>query len=179
VTAVDWDEDDWDEDDEPDGPDGPDDQDEPDDDYDDHRGSWEPDPEDGAIAEAYYLEAEHRDEVHGGGPCDCLPSPAERISRLASSAVSRLWGIRNRLAAATCQPWTLRAGPAEVTVRLNAGRRCGACGGQGWRYSLIPGRPDLMPPGFNDVGLCGCGAAISQLAGARREMRRTRDEPPF
>jgi hypothetical protein len=175
VTAVD---DDWEED-GPYEPDDPDEQYEPDHDDDDPGGSWEPDPEDAEIARAYYEEAEHRDEIHGGGDCTCRPSLAEAASQLAGDTACRLRGIRNRLTAAARRPYTVRAGPAEVTIRLRADRRCGACGGRGWSYSLIPGRPDLRPPGYNDVGLCRCGSAIGQLAESRRAVRRAWDEPPF
>jgi hypothetical protein len=178
VTAVD---DDWDEDDDPYEPDDSDDQDEPDYDYydDDPGGSWG--PEDYLSAKAYYEEAGHRDEVHGGGDCDCRPPLAVRASQLARDVAGRLAGpwVRLRLKIAARHPWTVRAGGIEVTVRLHAGRGCGACGARGWFYSLDRSRDDDRPPGYNGVSLCGCGSAIGQLAGTRRYLRDARGEPPF
>lgn len=152
---------------------------EPDDDWYDDDDYREPDPEDGDIARAYEEHYEHLDTVHGGGECDCRPSLADRLSRRAEDAAYWLRGIRNRMAAATRRPCTLRLGPAEITVRLSAGRACGACGGRGWSYGLDRSRPDERPPGYNTVSLCGCGAAIGQLAETRRYLRSTDKAPPF
>jgi hypothetical protein len=75
--------------------------------------------------------------------------------------------------------YTLRLGRAEVTVRLNAARKCGACGGEGWFYTLDRSRDDDRPPGYNGAALCGCGSSATRLAESRRHLRRMRDEPPF
>jgi hypothetical protein len=170
--------DDWDEDDDPYEPDDSDDQYEPDYD-DDPGGSWEPDPEDAEIAKAYEEHAEHCERVHDGGECNCRPSLAERASQLANSVVCRLWGIRNNLTAAARRPCTLRAGPAEVTIRLRADRGCDACSGRGWFYTMTPNPEFPVPEGYNGAALCGCGSAIGKLAETRRAMRHARDEPPF
>jgi len=174
VTAVD----DWDDDD-PYEPDDSDDQYEPDyDDYDDDPGgSWG--PGDYLVAKAYYEEAGHRDEVHGGGDCDCRPPLAVRASQPARDVAGRLAGPWARLKVASRHPWTVRIGPAEVTLRLRASHRCGACGGRGWFYSKTGIDPVPMPEGYDGVSLCGCGSAIGQLAGTRRYLRDTRGEPPF
>jgi hypothetical protein len=162
-----------------------------DDETDDYReeddGDWrdydddyrEPDPEDAEIARAYEEEAEHRETVHGGGECTCRPSLRARLAWRAADAARRIRNARAGLAMAMRGVYTVRLGRAEFTLRLNADRACGACGGDGWRYSLIPGRPDRRPPGYNDVGLCGCGSAIGKLADSRRYLRSTRNEPPF
>ena len=146
------------------------------DDRDDYR---EPDPEDADIARAYEEHAEHCDEVHGGGECDCRPSAAARASQAARDIgywLARPWW---RLKAATHRPWTLRIGPAEVTLRLRANHRCDACRGRGWNYSMTPKPEHPIPPGYNGASLCGCGSAIGSLAKSRREMRRMESEPPF
>jgi hypothetical protein len=139
----------------------------------------EPDPEDADIARSYEEYAEHCDAVHGGRECDCGPSLAARASQAARDIGNWVAGPWRRLKAATWHPWTLRVGPAEVTLRLHADRKCGACGGRGWSYGLDHGRPDDRPPGYNTVGLCGCGSAIASLAESRRYLRERRDEPPF
>ena len=147
------------------------------DDRDDYR---EPDPEDADIARAYEEHYEHLDAVHGGGECDCRPSLAARVSQAARGAVywaaSRTWWPVKR---ASRHPWTLRAGPVELTLRLRADRRCGACGGRGWNYSLTPTPEHPIPPGYNGAALCGCGSAIGKLAETRRYLRSTDKEPPF
>jgi hypothetical protein len=162
---------DWDEDDEPYEPDDSDEQDEPD--YDDDLSDgYEPDPEDSAIEQAHYEEAEHREQVHGGRPCDCRPSLRDRLTWLAGNA-------RARLAMAMRGIYTVRVGRAEFTLRLDAGRTCGACGGRGWAYSLDRSRTDDRPAGYNGVGLCGCGSAIASLADTRRYLRSALRESPF
>ncbi len=154
------------------------DEDEPD--YDDDPcGGYEPDPEDAETARAYHEEAEHRDTVHGGGECDCRPSLRDRLTWLVGDTARRAGNARARLAIAMRGIYTVRAGRAEVTLRLNADRACGACGGRGWQYSLDRSRQDDRPPGYNGVGLCGCGSAIAQLASTRRYLRSAWDEPPF
>jgi hypothetical protein len=140
---------------------------------------WEPDPEDSAMARAYEDEAEHRETVHGGGECACRVPLRDYLRWRASTAVNRLWSIRNGLSCALRSPWTLRLGPAEFTVRLRADRACGACSGRGWFYTLDRSREDDRPPGYNGAALCGCGSAIGQLADSRRYLRSTRGEPPF
>lgn len=139
----------------------------------------EPDPEDYAIAREYEDYAEHCETVHGGGECTCRPSLAARASQAVRGISNRLRSPWWRLKAATRHPWTLRIGPAEVTLRLHANRTCGACGGKGWGYSLIPGKADDRPPGYNGTSLCGCGSATARLADTRRYLRQHRDEPPF
>lgn len=177
MTAVD----DWDEDDDPYEPDDSGDQDEPDyDDYDDDpRGSWEPDPEDYLIARAYEEEAEHREQVHGGGECDCRPSLAVRASQLARDVASRLASPWVRLKTAARHPRTLRIGPVEVTSGLRAGHRCDACSGRGWFYTMTPEPEFPVPEGYNGAALCGCGSATARLADRRRKMRQRSGEPPF
>ena len=172
MTDVDY----WYEDD-PYEPDDSDDQDEQD--FDDDPYDREPDPEDAEIAQAYEEEAEHRDQAHGGGECDCRPSTVERLAHLVRDTARRVLNARARLTIAAQGPLTVRLGRAEVTLRLNADRACGACGGQGWRYSFSQWKPDLRPQGYNGVGLCGCGAAIGRLADARHEERLARTKPPF
>lgn len=157
---------------------GYDDQD-PDDDWYDDDDQPERDPEDYEIARAYEEEAEHCEQVHGGGECDCRPSLRDRLAGRASDAAWRAANARDRLAKAMRGIYTVRLGRAELTLRLNADRACGACGGQGWAYSLDRSRPDDRPPGYNGVGLCGCGSAIGKLAGTRRYLRSTLREPPF
>lgn len=169
--------DDWGEDDDPYEPDDSDGLYEPD--FDNDQDDYEPDPEDAEIACAYEEEAEHRETVHGGGECTCLPSLRDRLAWRAEDTARRIGDARAHLAMAARGTYTVRIGRAEFTLRLNADRTCGACGGEGWRYSLIPGRPDLRPPGYNDVGLCGCGSAIGKLAGTRRFLRGARNDPPF
>lgn len=167
MSDADWDEDDYD--------DGYD----PDDDwYDDRDDYREPDPEDAETARAYEELYEHEERAHGGGPCTCRPSLWARSWHLRQRAAGFVPGLWYRLRHALRQPWTIRVPGAEITVRLRP-RSCGACGGRGWNYSLIPGRPDDRPPGYNGVGLCGCGAAIGKLAESRRELRKGRNEPPF
>lgn len=165
TAAQDWDEDDGQE---------------PDDDWYDDDDRPEPDPEDGDIARAYEEHFEHLDAVHGGDECDCRPSLAARVSQAARGigywAASRTWWPVKR---ASRHPWTLRLGPAEITLRLQADRRCGACGGRGWNYSLTPKPEHPIPPGYNGADLCGCGSAIGKLAETRRYLRRTDREPPF
>lgn len=160
--------DDWD-DDEPYEPDFDDDR---DDDY-------EPDPEDYETAKAYYEEAEHSDTVHGGGECDCRPSVRDRLRQLAGDVARQAGNARARLSIAMRGIYTVRIGRAEITLRLNADRTCGACGGKGWAYSLDRSRQDDRPPGYNGVDLCGCGSAIGKLADTRRYLRSTWGEPPF
>jgi hypothetical protein len=175
VSAVD----DWDEDDESYEPDDSDEQYEPD--FDDDRDDdWrEPDGDDYEIAKAYEEEAAHRETVHGGGECDCRPSLLDRLTWHASDMARRAGNARARLTIAMHGIYTLRIGRAEVTLRLNADRRCGACGGRGWAYSLDRSGQDDRPPGYNGVSLCGCGSAIGKLADTRRYLRSTWDEPPF
>lgn len=139
----------------------------------------EPDPEDWEIARAYEEHYEHCDQVHGGGECDCRPSLAVRASQAARDIGNWLRDPWRRLTAATWQPWTLRIGPAEVTLRLHANRRCGACGGKGWLYTLDRSRADDRPPGYNGTALCGCGSATAALAESRHRLRQTLQEPPF
>lgn len=175
MTAADgWDQDD--------GPCEGDDPDEPDYD-DDPQDGYEPDPEDGDIARSYEEYYDHCDQVHGGGECTCRPSPAEQVMRRARESAYAALGAWYRLKAAARQPWTLRLGPAEVTVRLRAGRKCGACSGRGWLYTLTSKPEFPIPPGYNGAALCGCGSAIARLADTRRTLRRrvrgTQDEPPF
>ncbi len=163
--------DDWDEQDDPD---------ERDDDYDnDPQDDYEPEPEDSEIARAYGEYADHCDQVHGGRQCDCRPSLAERMRSAAREKVYAALGTWYRLKAAARRPWTLRIGPAEVTVCLRADRSCGACSGRGWFYTLDRSREDDRPPGCNGTALCGCGSAIGKLAETRRYLRSARDEPPF
>lgn len=166
------------------GEDEDDDQ-EPDDDWygDDPFDGREPDPEDGDIArseEEYY---EHLDAAHGGGDCDCRPSLAARASEALRRVRYWLAAPWWQLKTATRHPWTLRAGPAELTLRLCANHRCGACGGRGWNYSLTPRPEHPIPPGYNGASLCGCGSAIGKLAETRRYLRdldrSSRNEPPF
>jgi hypothetical protein len=145
-------------------------------DYDDDR---EPDPEDADIARAYEEYAEHLDKVHGGGECDCRPSLAARASQAARDIARWLAGPWWRLKAATRHPWTLRIGPVEVTLRLHADRKCGACGGKGWFYTLTPKPEHPIPPGDNGAALCGCGSATAALAETRRYLRQALREPPF
>jgi hypothetical protein len=147
---------------------------EPDDDDD-----WEPDPEDSETERAYYEEAEHRETVHGGGECTCRPSLRDRLTWRAQDAGRRVLNARADLIAASRRPWTVRIGPAEITVRLRADRACGACSGRGWFYTLDRRREDDRPPGYNGAALCGCGSAIGKLAETRRYLRSTRGEPPF
>lgn len=156
----------------------------PDDDwYDD--GPWddlddEPDPEDAEIARAYEEDWEHRDKKHGGAECDCRPSPWARSWRLRHRVTGWFAGSYWRVRYSARQPWTLRLGPAEVTVRLQANRSCGACADRGWFYSKGTVNPLPMPPGYDGVSLCGCGTAIAKLAGSRRAVRAMRKEgPPF
>lgn len=47
------------------------------DDYRDPRDDWEPDPSDQAEYAAEQAEWAHRDEAHGGGECNCPPSPEQ------------------------------------------------------------------------------------------------------
>lgn len=172
VSVQDRDEDDYD-------PDHYREQDEPDGDWDDRDDYREPDPEDYEIARAYEEYYEHMEKVHGGHQCDCRPTRRERLAWRLRDAGRWLSGLRYRVRNAVRSPWTIRCCGAEVTIRLRAGRQCGACGGQGWAYSLVPGREDLRPPGYNGVSLCGCGSAIAALADSRRYLRRTRTDPPF
>jgi hypothetical protein len=145
-------------------------------DDDDYR---EPDPEDADIARSYEEYYEHRDQVHGGGECDCRPSARDRLAWLAGDARRQLGNARARLAIAMRGVYTIRLGRAELTLRLNADRLCGACGGRGWFYTLSSAEANPIPPGYNGASLCGCGSATSSLAESRRNLRRTRDEPPF
>lgn len=159
----------------------------PDDDwYDD--GPWdddddydrEPDPEDWEIARSYEELYEHEEKVHGGGECDCRPSLLLRFSWRAQAAWRWLTARWYRLRYSARQPWTLRLGPAEVTVRLQANRSCGACADRGWFYSKGTVNPLPMPPGYDGVSLCGCGTAIAKLADSRRVVRQMKKEgPPF
>lgn len=158
--------------------DDPEDEDWYDEDYDrdDYR---EPDPEDAEIARSYEEYYQHCEDKHGGHQCDCRPS------RL----MLALWRLRDlggwfvgtwrRVRYSGYQPWTTRLAGVEVTVRLRAGRRCGACHGKGWAYSLSPGRKDDRPPGYNGVSLCPCGSATAALAESRRYLRETRNDLPF
>lgn len=150
-----------------------------DDDYYDDDDYREPDGEDGDIARSYEEYWEHRDKVHGGGECDCRPSLRDRLADVGRRIINRLWALRWWLTSAARQPCTLRLGPAEITVRFRPDRKCGACAGQGWFYTLNRSRPDDRPPGYNGAALCGCGSAISQLAGTRRRERQARTEPLF
>ena len=168
--------DEWDDDDLPDddGDDG--DWRDYDDDLDDDR---EPDYDDYAMARDYEEYAEHCAQVHGGGACDCRPSLAARASQAARDIGNRLADPWRRLKAGTWHPWTLRIGPAEITLRLHADHHCGACGGRGWGYTLTATPTDPIPPGYNGAALCPCGSATARLADSRRYLRRTHDEPPF
>jgi len=139
----------------------------------------EPDPEDYEIARSYEEHAEHCETVHGGGECDCGPSLAARAWQAARDIGNWLRSPWWRLKAATWHPWTLRLGPVEVTLRLRANRKCGACGGRGWDYSLTSKPEHPIPPGYNGAALCPCGSATARLADSRRYLRERRDEPPF
>ena len=154
--------------------------DDPEPDFDDWDDDYrEPDPEDYETARDYEEYAEHCETVHGGGECDCRPSLRERLAREAADAARRIGNARARLAVAMRGIYTVRVGRAEITLRLNADRKCGACGGRGWGYSLVSGRPDDRPPGYNGVSLCPCVSATGSLADSRRYLRERRDEPPF
>jgi hypothetical protein len=149
-------------------------------DYDDDPDDYpEPDGGDYEIARAYEDEAEHRETVHGGGECDCRPSLRDRLAWQAADAVRRLGNARARMAIAMRGVHTIRLGRAEFTLRLNADRACGACGGKGWFYTTTPKPSDPIPTGYNGASLCGCGSAIGKLAGSRRHLRRTDKQPPF
>lgn len=155
----------------------------PDDDwYDDRDDYREPDPEDYEIARAYGEHAEHCEKVHGGGDCDCRPSVFRRLAWRVQRAAGRLVTAWWRARYAVDNPWTLRAGPAEITIRLNRHRSC-ACGGRGWFYHKTGIDPMPMPEGYDGVSLCPCGSVIGQLADSRRVVRKTarhdRNEPPF
>lgn len=154
---------------------------EPDDD-DDWPGDdcWrDPDPEDAEIARSYDEYYEHCDDKHDGGDCDCTPTLAAVITGKVTGAGRSLVMTWCMLRVAARHPRTVRVGPVELTVRFRAGHHCQACGGKGWFYTLMRGRTDDRPPGYNGVGLCGCGSVIRQLADTRRMMRRSRGEPPF
>jgi hypothetical protein len=150
---------------------------EPDDDDRDDYGHEPDEPEWDSIDSAEYWN--HRDEAHGGEECDCGSLLRERLTARASSAYRRLTDPWRRLNSATRHPWTLRAGPVELTLRLRADRRCGACGGRGWNYSLTAKPEHPVPPGYNGAALCGCGSAIGKIAETRRCLRRTDNLPPF
>lgn len=150
------------------------------DDWDDEYYDREPDPEDWEIARSYEEDWEHREKKHGGGECDCRPPLRPRLWRLRLRVTGWFAGIYWRVRYSARQPWTLRLGPAEVTVRLQANRSCGACADRGWFYSRGTVNPVPMPPGYDGVSLCGCGTAIAKLAGSRRAVRAMRKEgPPF
>jgi hypothetical protein len=148
-------------------------------DYDDPDDDWEPDPEDHEIAKAYEEHAEHCETVHGGGECDCRPSLRDRLAWEAADAARRFGNARDRAAIAMRGVYTVRLGRAEVTLRLNADRTCGACAGRGWFYTLSSAESNPIPTCCNGASLCGCGSATSSLAESRRDLRRMRDEPPF
>ena len=137
------------------------------------------DPEDHEIARAYEDLAEHCADVHGGGECDCRPTLRDRLAWEAADAARRLGNARARVTIALRGVYTVRLGRAELTLRLNADRACGACGGKGWFYTLDRGRADDRPPDYNGTALCGCGSATTALAETRRDMRQWRKEPPF
>lgn len=147
--------------------------DDPDDDY------REPDPEDHEIARAHEEYAVHCETVHGGDACDCRPTVGDHLAAFAREAARRLGNARGHLAIAMRGVYTVRVGRVEFTLRMNAGRTCGACGGKGWFYTFVPGRADDRPPGDNGAALCGCGSATTALAESRRYLRERRDEPPF
>jgi hypothetical protein len=149
-------------------------------DYDDDPDDYpEPDGGDYEIARAYEEEAEHRELVHGGGECDCRPSLRDRLAWEAADAARRFSNAGARMAIAMRGVHTIRLGRAEFTLRLNADRACGACGGRGWFYTLSSAERDPIPPGYNGASLCGCGSAIASLAQSRRYVRGFDREPPF
>jgi hypothetical protein len=151
-------------------------------DYDDDPDDYpEPGGDDYEIARAYEEEAEHRETVHGGGECVCRPSLRDRLAWQAAATARRIGSVRARARAAIAMRGvhTIRLGRAEFTLRLNAGRTCGACGGKGWFYTMTPKPSDPIPPGYNGASLCGCGWAIGKLADSRRDLRRTDKQPPF
>jgi len=148
-------------------------------DYDDPDYEREPDPEDYEIARDYAEHAEHCLTAHGGGECDCGPSLRARAVWPAWRMFNRLTEPWFRLRVKAYEPWTFRLGPAEVTLRLHADRRCGACGGKGWFYTMSSAEPDPIPPGYNGAALCECGSAIASLAESRRYVRGFDREPPF
>lgn len=140
---------------------------------------YEPEPEgDWEQAEAYYRLAEHEEKVHMGQPCDCHPSALSLLGYRLRTIAGWFPGVYWKARYASRQPWTLRLGPVEVTVRPQAGRSCGACSGRGWFYSIGTVSP-VPPPGCSGVSLCGCGSAIRKLADSRRAVRRMRKEVPF
>lgn len=147
--------------------------------YDDDRDYREPDPEDAEMARSYEEHAEHCDQVHGGGECDCR-TPCWLL--LKEQAQRLYWDVRNKVTTPLRQPCTVRIGRAEITLRLNARdvrSGCGACHGQGWFYTKTGISPRPMPEGFDGVGLCGCGSAIARLADDRKTVRQAMKEPPF
>jgi hypothetical protein len=145
-------------------------------DDDDYR---EPDPEDADIARAYEDDAEHRETVHGGGECNCRASLRDRLGWRARDTARQIGNARARLAIAMRGVHTVRIGRAEFTLRLNADRTCGACGGKGWFWTMSAAEPDPIPPGYNGAALCPCGSAIASLAESRRYVRGFDREPPF
>lgn len=157
---------------------------EPDDDwYYDRNDDYEPDPEDAESARWLAEMDEHFEQVHGGsGVCDCRPPLRNRVKWRIQAAGRRLVTAWWRARCALDNPWTLRAGPAEITIRPNRHRSC-ACGGRGWFYHKTGIDPMPMPEGYDGVSLCPCGSAIGQLADSRRAVRKTarreRGEPPF
>jgi hypothetical protein len=73
--------------------------DDPDDDpgdYYDRDDDYEPDPEDYEIARQYEADAEHSDQVHGGGRCDCKPPLLTRVRQAYHRALARLRNLRRR-----------------------------------------------------------------------------------
>jgi len=151
---------------------------EADDDWYDDRDDREPDPEDYEINRAYEEHAQHCEDRHGGGECTCRPSPwwpaVRRLRAIIGWFPVTWWRVRYSLRT----PWTVRIPGLEVTVRFRP-RRCGACSGRGWFYTKGTLNPVPMPEGHDGVALCGCGSAIGQLAGTRRYLRKTRNDPPF
>ena len=154
--------------------------------YGDDDGDWrdydddyrEPDPEDAEIARSYAEHYEHCERKHGGGECDCRPSRWLLLREAARRTAERLyWDARTKVTTPLRQPCTVRIGPAEITLRVRP-RRCCACSGKGWFFTKS-GEPDLRPEGYDGVSLCGCGAAIAELADDRRVTRQAQDEAPF
>ncbi len=154
-----------------------------DDDWDDDRDWYDPDPEDAESARWLAEQDAHFEEVHGGsGVCDCRPLLRNRVKWRIQAADRRMGSAWWRARCALRNPWTFRAGPAEITIRLNRHRSC-ACAGRGWFYHKTGIDPMPMPEGYDGVSLCSCGSAIGQLADSRRALRKMvrheRGESPF
>jgi hypothetical protein len=73
----------------------------------------------------------------------------------------------------------LRLGRIEVALRIRPACPCQACSGRGWFHTKGTLNPVPAPPGYDGVALCGCQAAVDQLADTARSMRRYRREAPF